>query len=341
MNFPNKKTIAGIAAVILTAVSLPFILSETASSATNNGTASLSASSGTGATNVSISLGGSASCPGDSNAGYRWQTFMIPAAADIDSTLTFNSSGPIAVSGQFRQPLFDTTGTPIVNKLTDIAVAPSTSGGISGIPAFNFNVYSPGDIPNGAYKIGVACTLGAASSTQLQSYWSRVITVTNDNTNTDPAKVDWVLGSVPSAPSITTVTPGDTQLTVAFAAVTGDPAVTSYSVSATPQGGGSAVTVSGSSSPLTLTGLTNGTTYNIVVTATNNVGTSSTSQQSTGVPAAPAPTTTTVPPPPTTVAPPQTPAPQTPAPQTPAPQTPVTQTPVTTASPVVSPAPAG
>ena len=191
-----------LAAVVLLSI-LGVFSARPASGAMNNGTATLTQSSGTGATNFTINLGGSASCPGDGNAGYRWQTFMIPAAADIDATLTFGSSGPTAVGTEFRYPLFDVSGSPVVQKLPDIAVAPATTGGISGIPNFNFQVFSPTNIPNGAYKIGVACTLGVASVTQLKSYWSQQITITNDATNQDNAKVDWII----TVPSFTAVSP--------------------------------------------------------------------------------------------------------------------------------------
>jgi hypothetical protein len=133
---------------------------------------------------------------------------MIPAAADIDATLTFGSSGPTTVGSEFRVPLFDTTGSPVVSKLPDIAVAPATTGGISGVPNFNFQVFSPTNIPNGSYKIGVACTLGTAGPTQLKSYWSQQITITNDPSNTDNAKVDWVVSTPePTTPSFTPITP--------------------------------------------------------------------------------------------------------------------------------------
>ena len=200
-----------LAAVVLLAI-LGIVNALPASGATNNGTATLTQSSGTGATNFTINLGGSASCPGDGNAGYRWQTFMIPAAADIDATLTFGSSGPTAVGAEFRQPLFDISGSPVVAKLPDIAVAPATTGGISGIPNFNFQVFSPTNIPNGDYKIGVACTLGAAGSTQLKSYWSQQITITNDPTNTDNAQVDWATSTPPQT---TTTTAAPTTTTTA------------------------------------------------------------------------------------------------------------------------------
>jgi hypothetical protein len=134
---------------------------------------------------------------------------MIPAAADIDATLTFGSSGPTAVGSEFRQPLFDISGSPVVAKLPDIAVAPATTGGISGIPNFNFQVFSPTNIPNGAYNIGVACTLGAAGATQLKSYWSQQITITNDPTNQDNAQVDWAT-STPVSTTTTTAAPTTT-----------------------------------------------------------------------------------------------------------------------------------
>ena len=197
-----------LAAVVLLSI-LGIVNALPASGATNNGTATLTQSSGTGATNFTINLGGSASCPGDGNAGYRWQTFMIPAAADIDATLTFGSGGPTAVGAEFRYPLFDSSGSPVVAKLPDVAVAPATTGGISGIPNFNFQAFPPNFIPDGDYNIGVACTEGVASPTQLKSYWSQQITITNDPTNQDNAKVDWAT-STPVSTTTTTAAPTTT-----------------------------------------------------------------------------------------------------------------------------------
>ena len=233
MNSSKRKAIAGITSVILGATLLPLMFSSPASGATNNGTATLTQSSGTGATNFTINLGGSASCPGDGNAGYRWQTFMIPAAADIDATLTFGSGGPTAVPTEFRVPLFDTTGSPVVSKLPDIAVAPATTGGISGIPNFNFQVFAPGDIPDGAYKIGVACTLGVASATQLKSYWSQQITITNDATNQDNAKVDWIV-STPVQTTTTTAAPTTTTTAAPTTTTTAPPTTTPSFTAITP-----------------------------------------------------------------------------------------------------------
>ncbi|MBK5275675.1 MAG: fibronectin type III domain-containing protein [Desulfuromonadales bacterium] len=77
--------------------------------------------------------------------------------------------------------------------------------------------------------------------------------------------------SVPGAPTIGTATVGDTQATVTFTTPdsNGGSAITNYSVTSNPGN----FTATGTGSPLTVTGLTNGTAYTFTVTATNAVGT--------------------------------------------------------------------
>ena len=84
--------------------------------------------------------------------------------------------------------------------------------------------------------------------------------------------------TVPGAPTIGAATAGSGQASVSFTAPssTGGAAITSYAVSCIT-GSSSAVTASGSSSPITVTGLTNGATYSCTVTDTNSVGTSAAS----------------------------------------------------------------
>jgi len=86
---------------------------------------------------------------------------------------------------------------------------------------------------------------------------------------------------VPDAPTIGTATGGDTSASVTFTAPsnTGGGAITGYTVISSPGG----ITGTGTSSPVTVSGLTNGTAYTFTVLATNAYGTSAASAASNSV----------------------------------------------------------
>lgn len=75
---------------------------------------------------------------------------------------------------------------------------------------------------------------------------------------------------VPGSPTIGTATGGNAEATVAFTAPAsaGGAAITGYTVTVNPGG----ATATGAASPITVTGLTNGTSYTFTVAATNSVG---------------------------------------------------------------------
>ena len=83
---------------------------------------------------------------------------------------------------------------------------------------------------------------------------------------------------VPGAPTITSAVSGDGQATVSFTAPTntGGTSITMYTVTSNPGG----FTATGTASPVTVAGLTNGATYTFTVTATNSAGTGSASAAS-------------------------------------------------------------
>ncbi|HJV77398.1 MAG TPA: fibronectin type III domain-containing protein [Paludibacter sp.] len=95
---------------------------------------------------------------------------------------------------------------------------------------------------------------------------------------------------IPGAPTIGTATAGDGQASVSFTAPasTGGADVT-YTVTSSPGN----LTGTGATSPITVTGLSNGTTYTFTVTVTNVAGTSTASAVSNSVTAYSAPTVTT------------------------------------------------
>jgi len=92
----------------------------------------------------------------------------------------------------------------------------------------------------------------------------------------------WPKGAgVPGSPTITTVTGGNAEVIVAFTAPadTGGSAITGYTATSSPGG----ISASGASSPITVTGLTNGTAYTFTVVATNISGNSLPSAASSSV----------------------------------------------------------
>lgn len=76
--------------------------------------------------------------------------------------------------------------------------------------------------------------------------------------------------TVPGAPTSVSATAGNAQATVSFTAPASDGGspITGYRVTSTP----GSLTATGSSSPITITGLTNGTSYTFTVAAQNAVG---------------------------------------------------------------------
>jgi hypothetical protein len=77
----------------------------------------------------------------------------------------------------------------------------------------------------------------------------------------------------PQSPSNVTATPGDAKATISWSPPpnTGSSPITGYTATASPGGKGCTTATATS---CTITGLTNGTTYDVSVTATNAVGTS-------------------------------------------------------------------
>ena len=127
--------------------------------------------------------------------------------------------------------------------------------------------------------------------------------------NLDEIKVRWkkaalenctgvpcVTTTAPGAPTGVVATAGNASASVAFTAPAsnGGSVITGYTVTSSP----GAISATGPSSPINVTGLTNGTAYTFTVIATNAIGNSGASALSTSVtPVAPA----TAPDPPTSV----------------------------------------
>ncbi len=262
MSIKLKKLAAGSAILAIAAAGL--VSSDAAAlpaGSPADGTNTLSPLSFANSATFNLTPPAGAACQGDSaSGGYRWQTFMVPSSVDA-GTLTYNASGPIAPAGvTFTQPLF-AAGSPVVQRTTAV-----TSGVLTPIPVFSFPAGLP--VPAGSYDVGYACTLAGVTT----RYWETPITVTSTGAST----FNVAFGAAPAAAVLTAATGGDSTLNGSFTLAAATPALTSLTATATPQGGGAATTITLATSATTFafTGLTNGTTYDVVITATNSVGSS-------------------------------------------------------------------
>jgi uncharacterized protein (TIGR02145 family) len=154
--------------------------------------------------------------------------------------------------------------------------------------------YTVTSSPSGFIGTGTASPIAVTGLTNGTAY---IFTVTATNANgtsvassASNSVTPVVPATVPGAPTIGTASAGNAQVTVAFTAPVsnGGSAITVYTVTSIPGG----LTGTGTASPITVTGLTNGTAYTFTVTATNAIGSSVASSASNSV--TPSATLTTV-----------------------------------------------
>jgi hypothetical protein len=162
---------------------------------------------GGSATTFSLRLPLGAACTGDSAlGGFRVQSYIVPASVD-PAALTFDTSGPVptGLGASFKQPLFDAAGNGYVSAQTANATVEGGPGPVVNVPGFRLgppDVFVPGDIPAGTYNVGIACTKGGASATQLDKFWNTQLAVVTAAADV-PAGVTWT--AIPN-PAVTTTT---------------------------------------------------------------------------------------------------------------------------------------
>lgn len=170
-----------------------------------------------------------------------------------------------------------TIGTAVRgNAQASVAFTPGTTGGS---PITSFTATSS---PGGITASGASSPIVVTGLTNGTAY-TFTVTATNIN-GTGPASAasnSVTPATVPGAPTIGTAVAGAAQADVAFTAPgsNGGSVITSYTATSSPGG----FTASGATSPITVTGLTNGTPYTFTVTATNAVGTGAASAASNSV----------------------------------------------------------
>ena len=224
-------------------------------------------------------------------------TSGTPYTFTVTATNATGTSLPSAASNSVTPTPATVPGSPTTvtasagnAQATVSFIAPSSTGG-SAITRYAVTS-SPGGLTNNPL---LPSTTSPQTVTGLTNGTAYTFTVTATNavgTGASSAASNSVTPTtgIPGAPTIGTATPGNTTAGVSFSAPinTGGSAITAYTVTSSPGG----LTATGAASPLTVTGLSNGTAYSFTVTATNATGGTSSASSSTSttpatVPAAP------------------------------------------------------
>ncbi|WP_052417289.1 fibronectin type III domain-containing protein [Cellvibrio mixtus] len=192
-------------------------------------------------------------------------TFTVTADNSVGTGPASGASNPVTPAATqtitFANPGPQNFGTtPTFTATSDSGLTPTFTSSTTGV----CTITSGGAV---TFVTAGACTINvdqAGNSSYLPA--------------TQVSRTFTVNAIVPGAPTIGSASAGNGQATVTFTAPasTGGAAITSYTVTASPGG----ATASGTGSPITITGLTNGTSYTFTVRATNAVGAGSPSAAS-------------------------------------------------------------
>ena len=204
--------------------------------------------------------------------GQKWGitlSFTAPTAAPTIGTATKASSTSVSVT------------------FTGVSAGNNGGSAITG--------YTVTSSPGGFTGTGAASPIVVSGLTAGTAYTFTVVaTNAAGNSSASSASNSVTPAGVPGAPTITGVTPANASASIAFTAPAsnGGASISGYTVTSSPGG----FTGTGAASPITVSGLTNGTAYTFTMTATNSEGTGSASSASSSI------TPYTTPPVPTSVA---------------------------------------
>ena len=197
---------------------------------------------------------------------YIFTVIATTAVGNSAASTPSNSVTPATVPGA------PTIGTAVaLNTQAEVYfTTPSTTGGSA------ITSYTVTSNPEAITRTGSGSPIRVTGLTNGTSYTFTVVaTNTAGNSAASTPSNAVTPATVPGAPTIGTAVAGNAQAEVRFTtpSTTGGSAITGYTVTSNPE----AITRTGSGSPITVTGLTNGISYTFTVVATNAVGNSAAS----------------------------------------------------------------
>ena len=218
-------------------------------------------------------------------------SFTVAATNAAGTGAASDSSSPVTPTGTLTRPAKPTNvvATP-GNTSASVAFSDPTDNGGSTITGYTVSVTDETDGTPVASQSGSSSPIGVTGLTNGHSY-SFTVAATNAAGTGDASNASSPVTPVrtltrPAKPTNVVATPQDAWASVAFSAPTDDggSVITGYTVSVTDETDGTPVaSQSGSSSPIGVTGLTNGHSYSFTVAATNTIGTGDASDPSSPV----------------------------------------------------------
>ncbi len=163
--------------------------------------------SGGSQTEFTFKLPAGAACSGDTaDKNFHIFSYIADATAYPDpGALAYTPDGPIPVGAGVVYTLYQTTGSPYVNK-----TAAPISGFVQNLPRFDFNLYSIDGratstapdgtftLPAGTYNVGIACAKPDGTG---DKYWNTKLVFTADAG--DPNGATWTVPSQGTDPTTT------------------------------------------------------------------------------------------------------------------------------------------
>lgn len=125
-------------------------------------------------TPFSLRLPEGAQCPGDSKTDqWRVESFVIPAV-DEPADIVFES---YSLAGDDHWPLLDVDSEKFLAQFMPENLAAGLPGQIPDLPAFTFELYGRNELPDGRYKLGIACSY----YNQIGTFWATQIDIEYDS----------------------------------------------------------------------------------------------------------------------------------------------------------------